>query len=231
VIERIRKENDDTLDSVKIEGAFAAELSKTRFLGVGNPSESGTHLLYYFRQENSLGKEYFINTHETTSRNSESGELEIRDKTIKEYVFIDDLCGSGTQACDYSKDVVAEIKALNPSAKVSYYVLFAMKDGINKVKNESKFDVVDCVYELDDSFKCFSSSSRHYSAENLKVRGKNIASKYGRNLFCDALGYSDCQLLLGFLHNTPDNTLPIIWSSDNWKPIFKRYNKDYGWGM
>ncbi|MBJ7429228.1 MAG: hypothetical protein JHD28_09765, partial [Bacteroidia bacterium] len=32
------------------------EVKYSKFLGVGNPSESGVHLLYYFRQENSLPK-------------------------------------------------------------------------------------------------------------------------------------------------------------------------------
>ena len=45
-----------------------------------------------------------------------------------------------------------------------------------------------------------------------------------------ALGFGNCQLLLSLYHNTPNNTLPIIWfDEDNqlWSPIFKRYNKVY----
>src|ERR1700719_2294145 len=45
------------------EKALDCELASTRFLGVGNPSESGCHLLYFFRQENSLGKDLFWETH------------------------------------------------------------------------------------------------------------------------------------------------------------------------
>ncbi|MGB2867390.1 MAG: hypothetical protein WBD36_02975, partial [Bacteroidota bacterium] len=42
------------------------------------------------------------------------------------------------------------------------------------------------------------------------------------------LGYQDSQLLIGFFYNTPDNSLPIFWSSkNNWKPVFKRYDKNY----
>ena len=44
----------------------------------------------------------------------------------------------------------------------------------------------------------------------------------------NALGFGDCQLLLSMEHNTPDNTLPIIWFDEDekmWRPIFKRYNK------
>jgi hypothetical protein len=237
VVEAIRKNNNDTTNTTFIQESYDIELLKTRFLGVGNPSESGTHLLYYFRQETGLGKDQFINSHEVIRR--EGGKVEIRDATIKHYVFIDDLCGSGQQACDYSKDIVSEIKTLNPDAIVSYYVLFAMSDGIAKVNRESKFDVVDCVYELDNTFRCFGGSSRHFNniaTPISRVMAKSISDKYGRRICpSDPLGYEDCQLLLGFFHNTPDNSLPVIWSDEtvgqSWTPIFRRYNKKYGWGL
>ena len=45
------------------------------------------------------------------------------------------------------------------------------------------------------------------------------------------LGFRNGQLLLSLHHNTPNNTLPIIWYDEDgieWTPIFKRYNKVYG---
>ena len=44
------------------------------------------------------------------------------------------------------------------------------------------------------------------------------------------LGYDNCQLLLSFFHNTPNNSLPIFWFEDEqveWKPMFRRYPKIY----
>jgi hypothetical protein len=63
-VAQIRRSNGDTRDRDFIDREFRKVLSETRFLGVGNPSESGSHLLYYFRQESHLGKQYFINSHE-----------------------------------------------------------------------------------------------------------------------------------------------------------------------
>jgi hypothetical protein len=37
------------LNEVDVEKLFKEELNQTRFLGMGNPAESGAHLLYYFR--------------------------------------------------------------------------------------------------------------------------------------------------------------------------------------
>ena len=99
IIEQIRKDNNNTLDPNIIEPSFEKELMATRFLGVGNPSESGVHLLYYFRQENKIPKDLFINTDDVVEYD-ENGNSKLRDsyKDVKHYVFIDDLCGSGKQA-------------------------------------------------------------------------------------------------------------------------------------
>jgi hypothetical protein len=248
IVKKIRKANKNTLNRSVIDCMFNRELLKTRFLGVGNPSESGTHLLYYFRQENQLPKNIFINQDDVfetqhSIREERDGVTylnkteKLQNSQVNNYVFLDDMCGSGDQACTYLTKIVQDIKALNPTATVSYYVLFANQDGINKVKRDTDFDEVDCIFELDDSFVCFSENSRHFKSvkENIdKKFAESIAQKYGSSLLPeDALGYSNNQLLIGFNHNTPDNTLPIIWFDEdgmNWQPIFKRYNKKYGWG-
>ena len=63
-IKEIRKANSNTLDLGLINKEFDKALKNTLFLGIGNPSESGQHLLYFFRQENNLSKKHFINSHE-----------------------------------------------------------------------------------------------------------------------------------------------------------------------
>ena len=64
----IRKELADTLNTSAINLKYESILqNNTRFLGIGNPSESGCHLLYYFRQENQLSRKLFIHSHEIFS--------------------------------------------------------------------------------------------------------------------------------------------------------------------
>ena len=48
--------------------------------------------------------------------------------------------------------------------------------------------------------------------------------QYGKMAYPKApLGFDDGQLLIGFSHNIPDNTVPIIWSTENeWNGIFPR---------
>ncbi|EKF9443423.1 hypothetical protein O1C42_001591, partial [Vibrio cholerae] len=233
-------DNGDCKNIQQIDRIIDFEIKSTRFLGIGNPSESGTHLLYFFRQENGLGKENFIHSHEILSFDrSDENNLKIRMKKpdIKRYVFLDDVCGSGTQAIEYSKDLISDMKAVDSSIQVYYFTLFSTVKGMQNIRDNSLFDKVDCVFELDESFKCFSDESRQFRNESelpiSKLFAKELCENYGMKLLKgnkrDCLGYKDSQLLLGFAHNTPDNTLPIIWVDDmEWEPLFKRYNKYYG---
>lgn len=257
-IEQIRIRNNNTVDLTLINDKFNNELKNTRFLGVGNPSESGPHLLYFFRQENQLSNTLFIDAHEIfeyTNKENTNGSTEsirtLKNGNIAEYVFLDDFCGSGTQAKRYNNTIVKDIKRMNPDARVSYLMLFATKKGKNKIKTEMQFDYVEAIFELDESFKCFSESSRYFKKQPDFITKEEciiICEKYGKPQIENVLkkeiederklaiavekhkyGFGDCQLLLGFHHNTPDNTLPIFWYDEDkiWSPIFRRYNKIY----
>lgn len=237
IVEQIRRANEDTLDVPFIQAQFQQTLDATRFLGIGNPSESGVHLLYYFRQENQLRKKYFINAHEIFS--AEADKRILRFPQVTRYVFIDDFCGSGSQGKRYSTDILAELKKLSPTSIVSYHVLFATSDGLNSLRSDTLFDAVECIYELDSTFKCFGSNSRYFKTTPVeginKTEAEKMCRKYGAQLDnANPLGFGDCQLLIGFHHNTPNNTLPIIWFDEPggppWTPIFRRYSKYFGWG-
>lgn len=235
IVRTIRKANADVRDKGFLEEEFRKVLRNTRFLGIGNPSESGSHLLYYFRQENRLAKTLFINSHRIFARDGER--MKVRSPEISHYIFIDDLCGSGTQASQYSEDILKPLKDGAPDAKVFYLVLFATKEGLDAVRALNRFDQVSAVFELDGSFQCLEPMSRIFKSEakpfvREKVRG--TCEKYGTQLWPEhPLGYKGGQLLIGFNHNTPDNTLPIFWKDQEgtppWTPIFRRYDKDYGW--
>jgi hypothetical protein len=231
IVERIRKENHDTTDCAFIEQKYHEELSKTRFLGIGNPSESGCHLLYYFRQENGLPKRLFIHGHEIFKR-APKGAIKLRSPDVDHYVFIDDLCGSGDQGKQYSNEIVTEVKNLRNDVRMSYLVLFATAHGRRELV-KTKFDHVRSVVELDESFRVFGRNSRYFKAapeEIDKTFAETLCGEYGR-LLCSGhpLGYRESQLMLGFHHNTPDNTLPIMWCDEpetgSWIPIFRRYPK------
>ena len=253
IIDEIRRSNGDTVNLDLIEQKYKEQLLDTRFIGVGNPSESGVHLLYYFRQENRLSKQLFINAHDIFKKTS--GKLEFQFPQVKNYVFIDDFCGSGDQAELYSNKIVKYIKNLNDKVNVYYLMLFATKKGKNKVIRKTKFDKVEAVFELNNTFKCFDKHSRYFINNPKEIEidvAKKFIGRYGEILMRSIIikefpmlddkilkklsklykyGYKDGQLLIGFHHNTPDNSMPIFWYDEEdipWNPIFRRYNKKYG---
>lgn len=239
IIARFRRANGDTIDRERIMLAFREELARTRFVGLGNPSESSAHLLYFFRQENQLGKDQFVGTGDIFHFvAADDGFIQVvRDPDIVNYILIDDLCGSGDQVEKYAEDVALPLKAFAARAgrdvHVSYFALFGTSEGIQHVRELEAFDRVECVVELDPTFRCFSQQSRYYANELRPISqdlAQRVAQDHGARLQPDhPLGFDNGQLLIGFGHNTPDNTLPIFSFDEPtgppWIPIFKRYAK------
>ena len=172
IIREIREKNDDSIDPNIIEKQFLQELNKTRFLGVGNPSESGVHLLYFFRQENKIRRDLFVNTDDVI-RYDDDNKPYINEafKDVKRFVFIDDLCGSGIQATSDDSNVrrcVGNIRDVVNNAEISYFMLFGLSNGVEYVRNyefcgKKLYDHVEALIELDGSYSCFSDTSRFFN--------------------------------------------------------------------
>lgn len=191
-------------------------ITNTVFVGLGNDSESGNNILYYFRQENNLKKDSF----------------EIRpDKRYQNIVYIDDVTISGDQALNY-------IQAQNILADNIYVaVLIATKDAFERLKKNQlkKIEPLSAMI-LDERDQAFSDCSYVFSdSEIVKTKDvvKDFCTMYGKRavkgwgyMEGHPRGFADGQYMFGFEYNTPDNTLPIFWGTGNgWTPLFKRYPK------
>lgn len=243
-LQRIRRNCGGTLDSRLIRDQYRQSLLATRFIGVGNPSESGAHLLYYFRQVNDLEKDLFSDFHRSFVPRSSSGSAvgkdaavvyEPRETGVSNYVFFDDLVGSGTQVSDYLSVELASLRRSRPDLQFSFLCLFATQSGIEKLNGENLFNgKASALFELDDSFKAFESNSRYFKDSPVWFdvgMAKGLVSYYGEKLYRGrGLGFKNGQLLMGFSHNTPDNVPCIFWCPgryDSWSPAFLRYDKNY----
>jgi hypothetical protein len=233
LLEDFRKNLQNSRDVGLFEKYLEYMVNLTRFIGVGNPSESGAHLLYWFRQENELPKEVFIHAHEMLLTD-DAGNTQLARSDVKRYVFIDDFCGTGKQVKETLGSLVSQVREVADKAGTSvfmaYYVLVGTVDGLDAVRKDVGFDKVDAVIRLDRSYKCFSPDSRLFRAhpEQIdKTFAQTMCAYYGERIQANGpLGFGDAQLLLGFHHNTPDNTMPIFWcDSEAWQPLFRRYLK------
>ena len=237
LIQRLRRNSLDTRDLKILQSQFKQELKSTRFIGVGNPSESGAHLLYYFRQINRLPKDLFVDM--TTAFNGvppggRIANLQATDLSVRHYVFFDDIVGSAEQSTAYLSAKLKRIRRANPQLDLRFMCLFATSHGLELLNDKSMFDgKATCLFELDDTYKAFNALQRYFSPSLAGTFSSQIFEQmvrhYGQTLLPGHVtGYKDGQLMLGFTHNTPDNTLPIYWNeglTTPWSPIFVRYNK------
>lgn len=234
---QLRINATSAIDSEALEILVESRLRQTRFLGMGNPSESGSHLLYYYRQENSLPKDLFVNHYELLDFSAEGTSPVLRDPSIDHLVFIDDVLGSGSQATTYSRNLLPLLRGAasrsGTELRIDYLVMFAKRDGLDDVRKlDNAFDEVRTVHVIDPSEGAFDTRSRllsGFESDEEWEDARRVAEHYGSALFPNhALGWKDGQLLLGFHHNIPNNTLPIFWDDEVqsvWEPVFPRYRK------
>lgn len=225
LIAEIRKKNGHTTDVDLIEREFVSVLNSTRFLGMGDAADSGAHLIYLFRQANDLPKKLFMTSHELGDALPDG---------VERIIVMDDFAGSGQQATRYSQDIFGRLNANESKVTVQYLMLFATTKALKTIRKKTDFDSVDRVCELDETFRAVSALSRYFPAKFSDVsleQARTTAGRYGKELGSksSALGFRKGQLLLGFAHNIPNNTLPIFSQLGNrkrsWSPLFRRFNK------
>lgn len=214
--ERLVQNKGNSLDLVLDE-----VINDTLFVGLGNDSESGKNLLYYFRQENLLSKKSF----EYDSR-----------KKYKNVVYLDDVSMSGSQAAQYVKSRIVDAENVYAGFLIATDKALEHLRGVGLNINPISTMI------LDDRDRAFTNSSYVFSDDKVsnicdiarefcKIYGAISIEKCDDYMDSYPLGFADGQYLLGFEYNTPDNTLPIFWGTSNgWYPLFKRYQKIYGNG-
>ncbi|MFN3650291.1 MAG: hypothetical protein ACK47B_12000 [Armatimonadota bacterium] len=236
IVQQIRSDLGGSRDAASIHRVYSDELKSTRFVGMGNPAESGTHLLYYFRQENQLPRKCFASQHELLNAGITDAKVDFSDPGLKRVVFIDDLCGSGDQAVRYSRTLLKDLRTIavrrGRELQFQYLVLFGAVPGLERAATSTEFDIVKAVNELDESCQVYATNSRLFRKPPPGIDAAlshELASGYGEELWPEhPLGFSNGQLLLAFHHNVPDNSLPILWHDDEtppWNPIFPRQPK------
>ena len=86
---------------------------------------------------------------------------------------------------------------------------------------------------LYDKHKAFSDNSQIFPKKETRDRIRNLCEKYGKELYEFPFVYDESQALIVLDHNTPNNTLPIIWASTNnekengliWNPVWERIKR------
>jgi hypothetical protein len=224
-------ENIDILDSYSIRSSLEVAHTKlirkisekgspmdktnTLFAAIGNTAKSGSLIAYHYRTTVGLSEKDFVS-------NEDEDKLDL--SKIDNIVLVDDVIGSGKTIANEVKRVAEEVYSLSRTRNLFVLTVAGYEDGIKRVIEETGATVVtaleygskDTVADLDGVFyRDMPFSERNASLEIIK--------KYCRVVSSSTLGYSELGGLLAFDHNTPNTTLPIIWSnSKGWLPLFPR---------
>lgn len=181
------------------------------FVGFGGPGESGPAMVRLFREANQLNATMFDQDF-VTLRDLPSLALTAEDTVV----FIDDIAGSGDQACKLwptvQELIASEAKAILLLTAVTYRAL-------ERIAEETELSV-NYRDNLGPDSDLFHQDCNSFDAgEKTALEGycKKADSKNPK-------GYGECGLFYVLAHKTPNNCIPLIHvHNDNWQGILPRY--------
>lgn len=159
----------------------------------GSEGKSGSKIAYEFRHTKLINEKKFINAWDLT-RLPESSTV----------IFVEDLIGTGTQSTEYILDKLNLL--LNPSSEPFLLTICATPEGIEKVRSETNFQVINGIELVENEYQYLSQSCNYFnSKEKDKLIKLNSSLKtVGRRDF-------DKGLLVTFHYSPPNNSMPILW--------------------
>ena len=183
----------------------------TNFIPYGTVGKSGAAIAYFYRRQNQLSQDRFV-----TAENLINASLE----GISSVVFLDDFICSGEDAIRLWNEIILPIKDKNKNCKFIFACIVGYESGIKhaSLRTEMTIVVAELIPESEQPFRKHSVIFPNTVERN---KAKSIAEKYGKKLSPKMpLGYKETQALVGFFFGTPNNTLPIFWSTrDKWQAL------------
>lgn len=235
LIEEHREQNADTVDRRLIVDHIEACLNGTRFMPLGESSGSGSLIAYHFRTQNSLPQSLFSSPSEIMDL--ASAEL----RQIRRLVVLDDICGSGGSALRFASRKLSPIASRFQAEgfeqpALLYLALCGTEGGLQAVR-EGPYARAEAAVFFDVTYRVCGPESRYFGERRNRhgdaidlAEGTTVLRGYGERLFpAHPLGFNDGQLLIGFAHNVPNNSLPVMWSTAGdppWLPPFERHGKN-----
>ncbi|EPU6914855.1 TPA: hypothetical protein ACKR1V_002465 [Pseudomonas aeruginosa] len=148
---------------------------------------------------------------------------ELSDK-VRCIVFVDDMLGTGKQFSDFAKEHALAEKT---NVRMVYCPLVAYADGLQTLRDECPWLTVLPVEVLDERHRFFCESTKQpglwqvdecNTVADAEAFADKLATKYKlpRSEF-------SLDLVLGFEHSTPNNTLSLLWATPGeWAALLTR---------
>jgi hypothetical protein len=188
------------------------ELGDLGFVALGQTTESGNELAIDLRRALSdrVAVEQFL-----LSDRLEHTNLAL----FRQIIVLDDFIGTGRQAVEYFERIPGKF-----AKKITYTYLTGLEAGVMHVRQylKSRFDNTDVTPIFDIKLRSAFEKNYVFDSEYELELARAICVKYGnylksledrRHQTSYPLGYGDSAILFATEYNTPNNTLPIFWST------------------
>ncbi|MEC4091690.1 primase-helicase family protein [Pseudoalteromonas rubra] len=176
---------------------------------------SGSQFLYQYGKELGLKE-----------KNFKSDDFRAHLNRDIDIVFFDDIIGSGNQATKFFNNYLK-----NARARCHYVALLGFENGQENIRRDTNFNSLLVIRTLYDECMAFSDNSQVFTTQEEKELVKAVCLEWGKKLYpAHPLGYDDSQALIVMPHNTPNNTLPVVWAGPDsesyekqpWHPVWPR---------
>lgn len=191
---------------------------------LGGVAKSGTQYARMFCTENKILLRNAVGYEELAKK------LQDKQQEFRGIVIVDDIIGTGESAIDSLKEMDKHVGDLLRASDRRVFLMAVcgfddarkkVEDFVKSIRLPVEIHVCDVLCESD---KAFSSSSKAFANDRERLRAKNIAQEKGEELEKKwPLGLGDCQALVVFFGNCPNNTLPILRKNGKeWRALFPR---------
>lgn len=154
---------------------------------------------------------------------------------INSIIFIDDIIASGGTIIKEMKKIDSDIGSILLNNKIKVYItaIVGVDSGINAIKeslSKLPFDIeVYCPNIISENETCNAVESNFYSDNVERDKTIDVIKKHHQKLNLNnenisPFGYNNDGLLVAFNEACPNNTLPLLWKTEEgkWKALLAR---------
>ena len=204
---------------------------KKHIVPLGKPGKSGAAVSYWIHglmKRNELRGMAFHSSFEDFISYRNSQKWETQNDVV---VYVDDFIGSGGSVVTAlssldKKEVRPEVLSDAYSGRLYVVAAVVMDNGYSKITK----DISGAVILGDSHCKGFDPHKKVYGSYFKTKAVREMCYKYGEQLYKGwPLGYENTQSLVLMQHSSPNNTIPVLWSDNqyqgrNWNPLVPRNN-------
>jgi len=191
----------------RIQNQLGDSFENCRYSFIDKVTSGSAHIQKLFQEQNNIAEEKF-STLESLPQVSELTPL----------ILLDDFIGSGQTFSKWFKNtkIIQDLQKNN--YQVYYCVLTAFEKGKLFIESDVSIPVMfGYLYEKNQQVK-----DGNLFENDDKEKIIKLVDAYAPKLSDYSWGYDDCQLLVAFESNIPNNSLSILWSDQGWKPLIER---------